>query len=49
LANNTLRSVDKMDFGKITSELKKSVGKIKDKTDKEFSKKMDAIRLIPNW
>jgi hypothetical protein len=38
-----------MDFEKITTELKKSVGKIKDKTDVEFSKKMNAVRLIPNW
>ena len=49
LANNTLRNVDKMNFEKITAELKKSVDKLKSKKDKEFSQKMDTVRLIPTW
>ena len=49
LANNTLRGVDKMDLANITSELKKSSEKIKEKKDKEFSKKMDAVNFIPTW
>ena len=49
LANNTLRNVDKMNFEKITAELKKSVDKLKNKTNKEFSQKMDTVKLIPTW
>jgi hypothetical protein len=38
-----------MDFKDITSELKKSVGKLKNKEDKEFTKKMGVVELIPSW
>ncbi len=49
LANNTLRGVEKMDFKDVTFELKKSVEKIRAKKDKDFTKKMDIVKLLPTW
>lgn len=49
LANNTLRNVDQKDFKEIYGDLKKSVEKLRNKKDIEYSKKMSVVSLLPTW